>query len=124
MTKLTQADDGDHQLAERLDKILILVCLFAEKKCKQRHSEWWSLLLIQSRSTVHILKVHLAKFKCNVNIDLEVTKFGITVKCPNNILDTQKDLRKAQKSVRNTIAQSAEKKREHNKKVDETHALM
>eukprot|EP00957_Ditylum_brightwellii_P125513 9567130-Ditylum_brightwellii.AAC.1 len=34
MAKLTKADVEDHQLAERLDKILIQVCLLAEKKCK------------------------------------------------------------------------------------------
>eukprot|EP00957_Ditylum_brightwellii_P011568 874449-Ditylum_brightwellii.AAC.1 len=120
MTKLTHADDGDHHLAERLDKILIQACLLTKKKCKQCHSEWWSLLLIQARSMVHILKVHLAKLKCNANIDLKVTKFSITIKCPDNMPDRQKDLKK---SVKNIIAQSAEKRREHNKKVAEIHAL-
>eukprot|EP00957_Ditylum_brightwellii_P000588 45208-Ditylum_brightwellii.AAC.2 len=100
MIKLMKADIGDHQLTERLDKILIQACLIAKKKHKQCYSEWWLLLLIRARSMIHKLKVHLAKLKCNANIDSEVTKFGITIQCPENIPDIQKDLRKAQQSVK------------------------
>jgi hypothetical protein len=67
--KLTHEEKGDHELAERLDKTLIQACLHAEKKCKRKYSEWWSLPLIQARSKVHTLKVHPAKQNCNATTE-------------------------------------------------------
>eukprot|EP00957_Ditylum_brightwellii_P013680 1031200-Ditylum_brightwellii.AAC.1 len=54
---------------------------------------------------------------------MEVAKFGITSGCSDNILDTQVELKKAQKLVKHIIAQSVEKRQEHNKKVAENHEL-
>eukprot|EP00957_Ditylum_brightwellii_P037063 2806361-Ditylum_brightwellii.AAC.1 len=92
-------------------------------KCKRCYSEWWSLPSIQAWSTVHILKVHLAKLKCNANIEKQVKKIGITIECQVGIDDTKIELKKAQKLVKHAIAQSAEKRQEHNKKVVGIHAL-
>ena len=109
LSKLENSTTSDHPLAERLDILFIQAYLHAEQKCICHKFEWWSLPLIQARSTVHILKVHFTKIQCDAIVESSVTKYGVTVECPTDIQETKLKLKKAQQCVREVITKSAEK---------------
>ena len=72
---------------------------------------------------VHILKVHLAKLQCGAKTVKEVHKFGLIVRCPDNITEAKAVLKDAQSKVRKIICQAAETRQQHNKTIAQIHSL-
>jgi hypothetical protein len=68
LQELQDKPHGDHECAERLDRILQQAGEVASKKVKRFHRPWWSLTITKARAKVEILRRQISGFKTNTEV--------------------------------------------------------
>eukprot|EP00957_Ditylum_brightwellii_P195577 14902477-Ditylum_brightwellii.AAC.1 len=108
---------------EKADKILLDASIYAEKQCKFRPRSWWSLPLAKAKVKLNTLKTHLSQLRCGIEPNSRKMKYGITINCPQTLAETQAELFKTQRDIKNIICKSKEKRRESNETLAEIHSI-
>jgi hypothetical protein len=101
--------------AESIDDDMTKGMLAAEKTCRQRSQDPWSIAIQQAYLLVDIYKHALSMVRIGLESHYKLqrllSRYSIPLDIPDSVSDIQKALRSAQKSLRTLRSQAAEERR-------------